>query len=217
MDNIATEKNLSVFFTGSSGCPPFIGVVPNRPDQRTNNCKALNDRVLNYAREQQVNGIILSARWSYYIDGNYDGSGAQLIARSSDGPFTRENSIKAFNQSFLETVKEYKGSNIPIYLISQPPQQVSSPESFYFRAARGISSIYDLSVAREKFEELERIPIKIFKSSEDEINLYHIIDTFCDEEKCLIGEINKSFYYDDDHLSTHGSLKLEETILEILN
>ena len=217
VDNIATEKNLSVFFTGSSGCPPFIGVVPNRPDQRTNNCKALNDRVLNYAREQKVNGIILSARWSYYIDGNYDGSGAQLIARSSDGPFTRENSIKAFNQSFLETVKEYKGSNIPIYLISQPPQQVSSPESLYFRAARGISSIYDLSVAREKFEELERIPIKIFKSSEDEINLYHIIDIFCDEEKCLIGEINKSFYYDDDHLSTYGSLKLEETILEILN
>ena len=74
-----------------------------------------------------------------------------------------------------------------------------------------------MSVAREKFEELERIPIKIFKSSEDEINLYHIIDIFCDEEKCLIGEINKSFYYDDDHLSTYGSLKLEETILEILN
>ena len=139
MDNIATEKNLSVFFTGSSGCPPFIGVVPNRPDQRTNNCKALNDRVLNYAREQQVNGIILSARWSYYIDGNYDGSGAQLIARSSDGPFTRENSIKAFNQSFLETVNEYKGSNIPIYLMSQPPQQVSSPESLYFRAARALA------------------------------------------------------------------------------
>ena len=31
----------------------------------------------------------------------------------------------------------------------------------------------------------------------------------------LIGEINKSFYYDDDHLSTYGSLKLEEINFEI--
>ena len=216
VDKIAIERGLSVFFTGSSGCPPFIGAFPNRPDQVTNNCKALNDRVLNYARKQQVNGIIFSARWSYYIDGSYDGTGAQLIARSKDGPFTKENSIKAFNNSFLETVKEYKENNIPIYLISQPPQQTSSPETFYFRTTRGIGSIYDFSVTRDKFESLERIPVTTFKSFEDEINFFHIIDEFCDEDKCLVGEVNKSFYYDDDHLSTYGSMKLKGIIEEIL-
>ena len=73
----------------------------------------------------KVNGIILSARWSYYIDGNYDGSGAQLIARSSDGPFTK----------YQKNTKEATF----LYIYYQPPQQVSSPESFYFRAAEALA------------------------------------------------------------------------------
>ena len=39
---------------------------------------------------------------------------------------------------------------------------------------------------------------------------------FCDEFICLIGEKDRSFYYDNDHLSIDGAMKLEEIIEEIL-
>lgn len=51
---------------------------------------------------------------------------------------------------------------------------------------------------------------------QENINIYNITDLFCDELLCIIGENDRSFYHDVDHLSTYGVLKLEKVIEEIL-
>lgn len=72
-----------------------------------------------------------------------------------------------------------------------------------------------MSVKRSDFEKLNEIPINVFFGQENDINIYDITDIFCDEFLCLIGEQGRSFYYDDDHLSTYGALKLQEVINNI--
>ena len=115
------------------------------------------------------------------------------------------------------TVKKYASIEVPIHLITQPPHQKYSPESVYFMIEKGRGSIEDLSVKRSNFEKLNKIPINVFSTYKNEIDIYDITNLFCDESICPIGEKTRSFYYDNDHLSTYGALKLFDTIESIFS
>jgi len=217
IDQKAKEKDVKVFYTGSSGCLPFLGIYPQRNDQYENNCNLLNERIFELAKSNDVDGIILSARWSYYTYGNYGFSGAQLISNSPEGPFSLQHSIDTFNSALEDTVNNYNSIDVPIHLITQPPHQKYPPQSVYFKIAKGMDSVESLSVRRHDFDRLNEIPINTFYKYENKLNIYNITDLFCDEYLCPIGERDRSFYYDEDHLSTDGALKLEKVIEKILS
>ena len=209
-------KGIKVFFTGSSGCLPFLGIYPQRNDQYENNCNLLNKRVFELAKSTDLDGIILSARWSYYTYGDYKFSGVQLISDKPEGPFNLQHSIDTFTSALGATIDNFNSIAVPIHLITQPPHQKYPPQSVYFSSAKGIGSIKSFSVKRADFERLNEIAINAFYDHENNINIYNITDLFCDELICIIGENDRSFYYDKDHLSKYGALKLEKVIEEIL-
>ena len=217
IDQKAKEKDVKVFYTGSSGCLPFLGIYPKRNDQYENNCNLLNERIFELAKSNDVDGIILSARWSYYTYGDYGYSGAQLVSNLPEGPFSLQKSIDTFTTALERTVDNYNSIDVPIHLITQPPHQKYPPQSVYFRIAKGMGSVESLSVRRSDFDRLNEIPINAFYKYESKINIYNITDLFCDEYVCLIGERDRSFYFDEDHLGTYGALKLEKVIDNILS
>ena len=217
IDQKAKEKDVKVFYTGSSGCLPFLGIYPKRTDQYENNCNLLNERISELAKSNDVDGIILSARWSYYTYGDYGFSGGVLISNSPEGPFSLQHSIDTFNSAFEDTVNNYNSIDVPIHLITQPPHQKYPPQSVYFKSAKGMDSVESLSVRRSDFDRLNEIPINTFYKYENKVNVYNLTDLFCDEYLCPIGDRDRSFYYDDDHLSINGALKLEKVIEKILS
>lgn len=208
LDKIGREEDLSIFFTGSSGCIPLLGAHPDRADQTVNNCAQLNERVLDYASTKRPIVIILVARWSYYTVGGYNGA-PQLIALNKAGPFNKDSSESAFVNSFQKTVKAYRDLGIPLIVVSQVPQQLESAEKLYFKVNNGTATIEELSVRLQLFRKIESPSTKLFLSA---LPPTHVIDTksvFCDALKCYFGTSDFSYYYDDDHLSIEGSMVLE--------
>ncbi len=217
IDEKGKQRGVKIFYTGASGCLPFVGIYPKRNDQYKNNCNLLNERVHQFAKDSKVKGIILSARWSYYTLGDYDFRGAQLISDKANGPFTLQHSIDSFSNALDATVKKYTSIEVPIHLITQPPHQKYLPENVYFMIEQGRGSIEDWSVKRADFEKLNEIPVNAFSRYKNRIDVYNITNLFCDESICPIGEKARSFYYDNDHLSTYGALKLSNTIESIFS
>ena len=215
VDDIGIKNNLSIFYTGSSGCIPFLGVHVNRNDQYENNCNLLNDRVAQFAKDSKIKGIILSSKWAFYTNGAYDSSSFQFISNSDQGPYSSEESINSFRNGLDLTAQKYLASNIPIHIISQPPYQLKNPESLYFRIKKGLGSIQELSVKHRDFSNLEKITKEIFMNKTDDINFHYIGDIFCQNSVCSFGTNTHSYYYDDNHLSMFGAEKLRETLKEI--
>lgn len=217
LDKIASDLGISVFYTGSSGCLPFLDIyLVDRVDQTENDCNRLNKRVFNLSKEQNIKGIIFSARWSYYTHGDYKFQGAQLISDSEFGPFSLDKSISTFKYGFARTIERYQSINVPIHIISQPPHQKYIPEQAYFKIAKGVGDIQKYSVKRSDFENLNQVPIDVFSNSINGIYLHSLIDIFCDQELCYLGEEDGSYYFDQDHLSSLGALKLSGIFNEIL-
>ena len=215
VNDLAVEHGFVVFYTGSSGCVPFLGVYPKRTDQNQNNCYQLNERVYNLSKTENIKGIILSARWSYYTLGDYKFNGAQLISQSENGPFSITESIKTFSKSFNETVNSYNKIRVPIHLITQPPHQQYQPEQIYFKKAKGMAKIETASILRDKFNMLNAIPINTFNDRASDIKIYEITNLFCNQEICPVGTDSQSYYYDDDHLSIFGANRLSNIVEQI--
>ena len=216
IDQAAESNKISIFFTGSSGCIPFLGIHPQRSDQLSNNCYALNSRVSEFAKLENIRGIILSAKWTFYTNGDYGGSRQQFIANSKNGPFNKDKSISAFKAGFNKTVDYYNNNDIPVYIVSQPPLQKYPAELAYFQLYKGLNTLQNISINKNEFLAIEKLYKSFFLERSSDINFINLTDEFCDVEICPIGTLKESFYADTNHLSIIGSKKLHEVFSKIL-
>jgi hypothetical protein len=214
INDLAFKNDLSIFYTGYGACIPFLNVHVNINYQQENrNCYDLNNKVKAYtSSNNEIKGIILMARWSYYTKGEYD-KGVGRIALSKFGPYSEKVNRVAFKEGLLKTVNFYQKLNIPIYIFSQVPQQKVDAQSAYWRSSIANelleNSLPKLSIPSNEFYELEKFEREEFLKLSDEITYYYIANEFCDAKICPIGKSNMSFYEDADHISGLGALKLK--------
>ena len=216
IDDLAFNRDLKVFYVGSSSCIPFLELQTKRVNYHQFNCNLLNKRVFNFAQKNKLKGIILSAKWTLYLQGNYSHERAQLIAKENMNDFTYNN-IDAFREAFHKTVDKYSSIELPIHLIAQHPLQKYDAESAYFSVANGYKDLENLFIERSIVDEFNQIPLSIFAERVLDINLYEVTDLFCDQELCFIGDSHKSYYVDNNHLSTYGAIKLSDIIEDIFS
>ena len=214
INDLAYKNDLSIFYTGYDGCIPFLEVhVSLNYQHHDRNCYDLNNKVKALASaNNEIKGIILMARWSYYTKGEYK-KGVGRIALSKFGPFSKEVNQLTFNEGLLKTVNFYKKLNIPIYIFSQVPQQKVMAQSAYWRSSIANelleNSLQKLSIPSNEFYELEKFEREEFLKLTDQITYYYIAKEFCDSKICSIGKPNMSFYKDNDHISSFGATKLQ--------
>src|SRR5690606_39123966 len=136
-------------FLGASGCTPFLRIHTLHPD-----CHDANLRLLQYAKDLQVEHVILVARWTFYTDGGYTGDDFSYIARSPDGPRDRTESRAAFEHGLVTTLQVYQEAGIGLTLIAQVPQQVIDPVRAYglayLSSSDAANTVSMLSVTRQQ-------------------------------------------------------------------
>jgi peptidoglycan/LPS O-acetylase OafA/YrhL len=214
----ANNKQYGVF-TAASGCTPFLGIYALRGDQAERDCFLLNKRVFDYVKSNNINKVFLVARWTYYTDGGYDGTNFSYIGLSKSDAASKEVSRKAFVYGLQKTIEAYADIGVKLYIVTQVPQQKHEPKDIYYKlynegGATFSASLVNLSISRPEHQQLQSYVMSLFKTYEER-NLVRLIsfdDIFCDERKCLIGTIEKSYYLDNNHLSGEG----EHLVLDVL-
>lgn len=219
IENIAKRNKLELTYTGYSGCPPLINIYTYRKDQNEKNCYELNNKVISYIKENNIKNVILSSRWSYYTEGNYSGSDIQYIYNNDKQDINQETSINSFKLGLNNTFKEYSKANVHVYIILQIPLQEKNPDQILYRSIinnnLNILEIEKRSISLENHNKFQRKTNEIILEEAKSFDNVTIIDPtpiMCNETHCPIGNKNESYYFDDDHLSIAGSLKLKNLI-----
>lgn len=224
-DNWAKFNSFTGLYAGYSGCPPLLSIYALRPDQLEKSCHELNDRIFNYVKEHNISNVVLAARWTYYTDGGYSGKNFSYLGLSPDEVGSADSSVNAFFVGLGKTIQAYADIGVKVHLIAQVPQQLYHPGEIYKRAYEGQEKldliIQDLSVSRDKHLTLQSLVNGHFKTLEEKypesLEVIDFTDFFCDEARCLVGENDKSFYFDGDHLSEYGSIRLADVLGEKIN
>lgn len=214
IENISKNKNIELHYAGYSGCPPLLSISPLRQDQDIKNCSTLNDKILKEIKDAFYDYILLTARWTYYTDGNYSNSGVQALENTKG--INSDSSVANFTIGVQDTFKEYSQLVSKVIVTLQIPMQERNPDYIYYKSLRNKKIEEELlvknSISTTKHNEFQRKTNDIIINEAAKYNNIFIADPtsiMCNEDNCPVGDALHSFYFDDDHLSIIGSSKLE--------
>lgn len=219
IEKIAKDNDLEFTYTGYSGCPPLVGVYPNRQDQDDKNCNELNNKVMSYVSDNNIDYLILSARWTYYTEGDYSGSDIQYLYSDAKSDISQEASIEAFRSGIKDTFEQYSKSGAKVLVLLQVPLQEVSPDKIFYSALvnneLNKEKIIEKSVSTKKHNEFQKRTNDIIIQEANKFANIRVVDPtteMCGDIHCPVGNETVSYYFDDDHLSISGSLNLKDLI-----
>lgn len=219
LERVAKNNNIELTYTGYSGCAPLLGVYSYREDQNEKNCYELNSKIFNYVKKGNFNKVFLAARWTYYNTGDYTGPKIQHLYTKQKKEISKENTIRTFRYGVRNTFKQYSDANIDVYLMLQVPAQESHPTKIYYKSFLkdkiSTSKLNYNSVDFNKSQRNQYLANSIIleeSSYFENITIINPHEVMCKNNKCPVGDEYNSYYFDDDHLSMEGSLKLKELI-----
>lgn len=221
----ARAAGRSGVFAGFSGCPPLPGTVPlTGIDQGTHDCRALNDRMYEWARTQHVKDMVLAAKWSYYTDASDAWSPGYInaIGLSADETPSVEGSRRAFHAGAARAAAWARGSGTRLHVIAQVPQQAYAPSAVYERAygrpGAPESRLRELSVSSASHQALQAFPNGAWRAVADSRTVVFVSfdSLLCDAERCPVGSPTQSYYKDRSHLSADGAMRLVGPVTRLL-
>ena len=179
-----------------------------RNDQDKFNCRELNQRVLNFVKENDISTLVLAARWTYYTDGGYPGQTSwSFVSQVEGGEKSKDNNRKSFVFGLRKTVNEYNALGVNVFLISQVPQQMLQPLHIYAKTkAPPFLSIEEASLAYEDHLSLQSFVGNAFE--QQAVSLVKVDEVLCSDGYCPVGNLSISYYEDDDHLNVIGNALL---------
>lgn len=221
IESIAKDRGWELTYAGYSGCIPFLNTYPDRQDQADRDCHALNEKVVNYIANNDVDYLMLAARWTYYTAGNYDNSDFQYIRSNADEPFNQETSLKAFKKGLQVTFAAYAKTDTRVIVLLQVPLQKTTPDQIFYSSliddhlTSGEISNKSISLKQNNgFQATTNAMIIDAAKKYKNITVVDPTSTMCGRLNCPVGNEIVSYYFDDDHLSVDGSLKLKDLINE---
>lgn len=222
VETVSKENDIALFYTGFSGCPPLLDVSPIRNDQNRKNCRMLNKKAVKFAIDNAIDKVFLAARWTYYTEGDYSGTGMQYLS-TGEQKKDKQLSIESLFYGLESNFEFYAEHGIDVILMLQVPMQKSSPDGIYFNA------LNDKKLSKEKLDEnsisfnenqnFQWFTNKMITGVASKFDNVYIIDPsdyMCNQAVCAVGTEVNSYYFDDDHLSIIGAHVLDAPIREAL-
>jgi hypothetical protein len=208
----ARAAGQSAVVIGHSACPPLPGVEIAFFVHRT--CAAHNDEVLAWVRKElgkSLNGLVLSARWSFY-------SGQDTPARDASlpRPYWRDSGARSNNyddllSASLTDLLATLGPVPRVLILVQAPDFPHSPIDCLTRAKLNGPGQDVCAVDRDVVEQRQRDTMHVLSSiaaAFPNVRLVDPIDVFCDRSKCRQFGIDGIYYFDTDHLNGLGVERL---------
>jgi len=221
-DAAASDLNLGGLFAGAPGCLPFLDVqLPKNMKE----CPVLIERGFDLIKGQGIKLVFLVANWTAVTNPGYNSNQiGHYLSTPNQHSSNVTQSRQAFRELFFKTLEAYKALGVKVVVMQQAPVQLQQAKYIYakvnkFSLAEPQQAIREMSVRRASYEQRQEFVNGIFAEAAAQglISLISPSDRLCDDQRCLIGTENTSYYSDDDHLSNAGALLFLDDISIYLN
>jgi hypothetical protein len=214
VDELATDHGLSGVIAAHSGTIPLLDVWRPAEGLVGVSKKSWNDKVFDYITEHRVPNVFLASRWAVNVLGRPNGTMDTLIVDNASTAAIPPESQDAFSRSLQKTISSLDGAGSRVWIIGQTPTQYENPPTKLFYAAlhegevpHGVSLQQHLNRQSTVFDAIQKLDGR-----------FTFLDPtpYCFDEsgRSRIGDHSKSYYCDDNHLTTYGARALLKDLLE---
>ena len=207
-EKIAIESKIGMKFTGGGACPSLLGIqsMTDKAGIEMYNCMELNERVFSYVKSAGIKNVVLVNRWTNYSFSLSRPLEFHPIARYTDAPIDKSSAIRDIVWAIDNTVSRYASIGVGVIFVEDNPQQKVEPRDIV-RWGLGTEENYNkYSVtSKEHKDNQEFINDALRRTGAKTINFDSIL---CPNEFCPLTFNSKFLYYDANHLSPDGALRV---------
>ena len=222
------ELDATILLGDKPGCPPLLGVHLARGGGDARICRQAVDRFAQQVRETGVDTVVLIARWSLYVSGDYDGIDprSQLVPEPGARFMSEADHVAAFEEGLRQTFAYYAEAGVRVIVVSQIPQQRIIPGILVQNAMLlGLEEeaarhrFEESFVTREESDALQARARGIMAevAGEHGVPVVTLDEAFVEGDRFAWLDGDDSLYMDDDHVSEIGAERLAPLVLEALS
>ncbi|MCX7064321.1 MAG: SGNH hydrolase domain-containing protein [Proteobacteria bacterium] len=203
VDAAATETGIVGLHASLYQCPPVPGIDVNASGI---DCSGFNRRISDLIDSEQFEVVILAAHWSNYLE--------PTLVRLPDG-FAVGRSSEFFREKLEASIQRLTSKGIAVFVVDEVPYTKNFRPEQFARAVWWGRSTDEARITVADYESrLQPFWSALNGSRFERISLvkYLCVDgSFC--PAIMDGWSN---YFDDNHLSTHGSTRLTPAFVDAL-
>jgi peptidoglycan/LPS O-acetylase OafA/YrhL len=221
-EKVGQQTKTKTTFMGMVGCPPLLDVVILKGPPVLGICEKLVEKQIEFIKKERPKKIFLVARWSAYVDGDYDGRGMFYLGKHSLDRIDKEYTKKVYYEGIEKTIATYQELGSEVYIVGQIPQQRFSAKEFYYLIYNEKTPVEEKNLLLKKYSVSLEDHLKLqsnnrqFFESLQQKGLGRMIipdDIFCRDGYCPLGTLDRTYYRDKDHISHFGAEQLAPLLL----
>jgi peptidoglycan/LPS O-acetylase OafA/YrhL len=225
LDQYGKDMHIRVVFAGTNACLALLDILVIDPKEgKETACSQIPRKAADLIQENAASAIIFIERWGYFVGGttrpNEITTLHSLIRNELPGgkPLT---GIAAFKQSLSLTLQHYQSLKIPVLLVEDNPQQVA--ENLPLAKLHFDNSDKSLNANAVSLKEHLRDQAKanhILESTAKNFSFVSLLNTdkaLCNDKICPWVIDGQFMYYNDDHLSWAGAMRVYPLLAAKLN
>ncbi len=220
----------------SGGCPPVFGINKDENVATTvidEQCPKRNRAIEKLLEKDadRIQAVILVGRWAYYINGG--GVGVDEKYRISvwpDGSSVNDVADQSayFVSAFVDTVKTLRSQGKRVFVVEQPPEFSRYESRTLAIGLMNGSADFEKSVQTLAQEEYTQVlarqePMQVALKTAEQQGILSVLKThhyFCGDSECSLMVDGSPTYFDNNHVSSTGAVKINamfEPVLRYLN
>lgn len=221
LDKYGEENGVKIVYAGQNSCLGLLDAVSeSRTNTHENACMLAVNKMAVKAKNQGAAAIVLVQRWSSYAVGGLtrpDETGPVRIAKLVDHGIVRMNvtGSTALETALNKTLAYYQSLAIPVLLLEDNPQQEKPVYQAQARL-RFLGNIGEINENAVTYVTHRKDQHKINKLIETIAASYPSSSVLNTDPALCIRDMNtcpwvmdgKSLYYNDDHLSVAGAMRV---------
>lgn len=217
------RSSLPTLFMGAHGCLPFTQYT-TRTSTENSRIKSCNRISLAAIKEAallpSVKTILLSTRGPFY----FSGTGFGIEGKNDMGIYDRQNhkvdAPRAFVTGYSDTVSALLKTGKQVVFVMDWPELGVDPKGCIGsrlisigKSARISDCTNPRSVVDARQKQYREL-VREIQAQNPAMKIYDPISLFCDEQRCQGKSHDQVYYFDKDHLSPSGSLRVIKDFIQ---
>jgi peptidoglycan/LPS O-acetylase OafA/YrhL len=207
LERLAIARGKSGFVAWSRACAPVLG-LRRYDEQNPEDCDHFNSSVLSFIKAEHIRTVFLHARWALNAEGTRykQEPGVPALLTASRSPV--EN-YSEFDKRFRATLEQLRQIPTNVVIIASVPEVGVDVPSMLARD-RIHGARIDFAPSYSDFMERQARAFATLARAAESYGAQVIYphETLCDQSSCLVETGKYPMYIDDNHLSTHGAMRL---------
>ena len=214
-------RESTVWQTALGGCPPLLGVYVIAGNYDVDVCPRLTAGQLAFVRKSHIDVVFLVGRWSLYTYGDKGANASRYLLSDQPNPLSVnvESSRAVFRRALAETVKQYRAAGARVVLVDQIPQQTVDPKlvidrMILLKSVGGADQIIrQTSTEAGADDQVQGYASRaLLDQVGDNVSVLNMDRTFLSDGRYLWAGPSEAYYFDFNHLSRQGALRLQPQI-----